>query len=489
MAMSRGFAFLLILILAVSCLITVKPAFSFTSAAENTWTGKAPMPTARDDLGVAVVNGKIYAIGGTVLVYQDAVHTESKDVGVNEVYDPATNTWTTKKPMPIPSSGFATAVYQDKIYCIGGGVTDFYNASKGNWDIKLGVGFNQVYDPATDKWENRTSMPIPEINSKASVVNGKIYLLGGHPNITLNEVYDPLADNWTSKSPMPEGFYGVPTVYSDKIYAVGRGLEGGSYDSNGHYVLTKITPMTQIYNPEKDTWTLAATTGPKFYTESFSIATSGIIAPKKIYVFYNPSDAPNNKLYMNQAYDPETGSWENGAGIPTQRNSFAVAVVDDLIYVIGGLTITFPIPTLGTNPTSVTTIYSTVEQYTPFGYGTVPPQVSLVSSETLNTTASQVSLNFTINRPVDWMSYSLDGKDNITIKGNTTITGLSAGLHNITVYAKDANGIVGGSETINFTIVKSSLTVSITAVSIVVIVFGVGLLVFYRKHCHEAVRP
>jgi hypothetical protein len=487
--MRKKTALLLVLIILSAAFVYVSKPVLGIAAKENTWTEKAPMPTARDDLSVAVVNGKIYAIGGTVIVYQDAVRTDSKDVGVNEVYDPATNTWTTKKSMPIPSSGFATAVYQDKIYCIGGGVTDFYNVSKGNWDIKLGTGFNQVYDPATDKWENLTSMPIPEINSKASVVNGKIYLLGGHPNTTLNEVYDPLADNWTSKSPMPEGFYGVPTVYSDKIYAVGQISEGGYYDSNGHYVLTKITPMTQIYNPEKDTWTLAATTGPQFYTESFSIATSGITAPKKIYVFYNPSDAPNNKLYMNQAYDPETGSWENGAGIPTQRNSFAVAVVDDLIYVIGGLTITFPVPTAGTNPTSVTTVYATVEQYTPFGYGTVPPQVTVVSSETLNTTASQVSLNFTINRPVDWMGYSLDGKDNITINGNTTITGLSTGLHNITVYAKDANENVGASETINFTITKSSPTVSIIAVSIVVIVFGVGLLVFYRKHRHEAAHP
>lgn len=191
--MKRTVALLLVIFLIASS-IEIK-SVSASTVTENTWVSKTPMPTARADLGVAVVNGKIYAIGGTVLVYQDALRTDSKEVGVNEVYDPATNTWTTKKPMPIPSSNFAVAVYQNKIYCMGGGVTDFYNVSKGNWDVKLGTGFNQVYDPATDKWENRTSMPFPEINSQANVVNGKIYLLGGHPNATLNEVYDPINDN------------------------------------------------------------------------------------------------------------------------------------------------------------------------------------------------------------------------------------------------------------------------------------------------------
>lgn len=83
---------------------------------------------------------------------------------------------------------------------------------------------------------------------------------------------------------------------------------------------------------------------------------------------------------------------------------------------------------------------------------TVPPQIRVLSpiNQTYNETS--VSLVFTVDKAVNWTSYSLDGKDNVTIAGNTTITALSAGLHNITVYAKDEFENIGASETIKFTI-------------------------------------
>ena len=70
--------------------------------------------------GVAVVNGKIYAIGGLLLKYRDKTTIQSVDVATNEEYDPATNTWSYKALMPTQRDSFAIAVYQNKIYCIGG---------------------------------------------------------------------------------------------------------------------------------------------------------------------------------------------------------------------------------------------------------------------------------------------------------------------------------------------------------------------------------
>jgi len=68
---------------------TMPPSFFIAYAQEDTWTSLAPMPTPRMDLGLAVVNNKIYAIGGqTGRGLSDIV------LDTNEMYNPATNTWT-----------------------------------------------------------------------------------------------------------------------------------------------------------------------------------------------------------------------------------------------------------------------------------------------------------------------------------------------------------------------------------------------------------
>jgi len=82
---------------------------------------------------------------------------------------------------------------------------------------------------------------------------------------------------------------------------------------------------------------------------------------------------------------------------------------------------------------------------------TGPPILKILKIGT-NTSSQQVPLNFTINEPASWMAYSLDQQTNITISGNTTLAGLSAGSHSLIVYANDTAGNMGVSETIKFTI-------------------------------------
>lgn len=136
----------------------------------------------------------------------------------------------------------------------------------------------------------------------------------------------------------------------------------------------------------------------------------------------------------------------------------------------------------------VVTYYSTVEQYTPFGYGAVLPVISVASPANWNYSSNDISLNFNVNKPVDWVVYSLDGKDNVTVTGNATLTGLSNGLHNITVYAKDAFGNMGASETITFTIAKPEPfpTLVVAVIAVTALGVGVGLAVYFKKYRRKA---
>ncbi|MCW4044623.1 MAG: hypothetical protein NWE94_03790 [Candidatus Bathyarchaeota archaeon] len=82
-----------------------------------------------------------------------------------------------------------------------------------------------------------------------------------------------------------------------------------------------------------------------------------------------------------------------------------------------------------------------------------PPTVYVSSPQNKTYDTSDVVLTFTVNEPVSWVGYSLDGQDNVTIAGNTTLSGLSKGEHALVVYAEDAAGNRGASATVYFTVV------------------------------------
>jgi N-acetylneuraminic acid mutarotase len=301
------------------------PAESAADATENSWESKAPVPISI--LGVAAVNGKVYAFASNQ-TYE---------------YNPITDTWTMKKPQPFSIHGAALAVYQNKVYTIG-----------------QGNGRTQVYDPATDTWENKTSMPTPRTQLEANVVNGKIYLIGGrtggqYSTVGLNEVYDPETDSWTTKAPIPYPVVQYASaVVDNKIYIIG-GQDEFTYPMN--------LALVQIYDSETDTWSFG-TPMPKVVWQAAAGVTSGVWAPKRIYVI---GGLPEKDLFgtdLNQVYNPENGSWTVGESMPTARFTLHVAVVNDKLYAMGGLPY-FNLEGIGSREN---------EQYTPIGYKAIPQQ-------------------------------------------------------------------------------------------------------------------
>jgi N-acetylneuraminic acid mutarotase len=324
--MSRNVALLLVLVFLTSPFIVVVKPVRGSSATENSWETKASMPEAIGGVKAAAVNGKIYVIGGEA----------------NFEYNPDTDNWTTKKPMPTARTSFEIAVYQNKIYAIGG---------SSGWTQETGTIYsdaNEVYDPATDTWETKAPMKTMRTGLEANVVNGKIYLIGGYlrenytiSNTTssLNEVYDVATDSWATKEPVPYPAYDYASaVVNNKIYVIGWN-------------------RTQIYDPETDSWSQSALS-PTAVIGAVAAATTGIRAPKRIYVISGIQGIDGSNI--TQVYNPENESWMLGEPMPTARGGLTVAVVNDLLYAIGG------------RPCGICPVLKTNEQYTPFGYGTIP---------------------------------------------------------------------------------------------------------------------
>jgi N-acetylneuraminic acid mutarotase len=127
------------------------------------------MATTRNPSLVAVVNGKIYVIGGRT---GHGFITAATNTDLVEEYDPAADTWgALKARMPTARSGGGWATYGGKIYVAGGEVAT----------AELVAAFRavEVYDVASNSWSALPSMPIPRHGVAGAVIGNQFHLVSG----------------------------------------------------------------------------------------------------------------------------------------------------------------------------------------------------------------------------------------------------------------------------------------------------------------------
>jgi hypothetical protein len=117
------------------------------------------------------------------------------------------------------------------------------------------------------------------------------------------------------------------------------------------------------------------------------------------------------------------------------------------------------------------------------------PNISIFTPQNLSYSTSDVPLIFGIDKPVSQIKYNLDNQGNVTIEGNSTLTKLSSGVHNITIYAVDKAGNAGVSMSY-FTISKvfPKEAVALSGIIVILVVVVAGLLVYFKKHKHNLVK-
>src|SRR5207237_8377281 len=108
------------------------------------WKQVSPAPEALHHLGVAAVDGKIYVVGGFAKSFRERTPVDSV-----WQYDPAADRWERRAPLPTPRGALAVAVIEGKIYAMGG---ERFSAA-GSKEKYEPVADVAVYDPKSDKWE------------------------------------------------------------------------------------------------------------------------------------------------------------------------------------------------------------------------------------------------------------------------------------------------------------------------------------------------
>ncbi len=197
----------------------------------NTWATLASMPTERAELGVGVVNGILYAVGG---------YNGYTALSTVEAYDPSTNTWSTKASMPIAQAQFAVGVINGILYAVGGQNGSFVNSAA-----------VQAYNPTTNTWSSEASLPTATADLAAGVINGILYAGGGYittssGTVVTNafEAYDPSLNTWIAKAPLPMDIagHGMGAI-SGILYVVGGGGDVIPYWN-----------MVEAYDPSANSW-------------------------------------------------------------------------------------------------------------------------------------------------------------------------------------------------------------------------------------------
>jgi N-acetylneuraminic acid mutarotase len=180
------------------------------------WTPRAKMPTPRAWVTASVVGGKCYVIGGGA----SGGFTRPPALTTVEEYDPKMNSWRTRASLPQGRSSADSAVVNGKIYVIGGGEAVW-------WDTPLHASV-AIYDPSKDQWSTGADMPTPRSGLGVAAVNGLIYAVGGSnydlDPISTNVVerYDPVKNQWTTRARMPANrHFLTASAYNGKLYAIG----------------------------------------------------------------------------------------------------------------------------------------------------------------------------------------------------------------------------------------------------------------------------
>ncbi len=263
--------------------------------ASNVWSTKTPLPSNYAYAGAAGIGNKLYFMGG-------CENSDCSSATGNEllIYDTLTSLWTNGATFQRRSLA-GVGVINGKIYVTGGQNSAY-----------IGESALQIYDPASNLWTTAQSMPIGRLQCGATVINGKLYVVGGYDGNPATPfgslvVYDPTTDSWTTKTSMPTPRLGLGAAsVGGLLYAIDGVTASGT-----------ATNLVEVYNPATDSWSTGAPT----------LIAHNLAQPVTINgtIYLAGSSPQNNAITNAESYTPQNSLWSSSSPTMASINTNGVA--------------------------------------------------------------------------------------------------------------------------------------------------------------------
>lgn len=191
------------------------------------------MPEPRGEHVSAAAGERIFVIGGRVPMMPGAVgFANLRDSATALVYDPPSDSWEHIASHSVASNSAAAAVIDGKIYVVGG--RSYCELDDGSWQ-NVNSRVLEVYNPAGDNWQTLAAMPNAQGGLAAASFGCKLHVFGGEQWIPELEVfpdvwvYDPDANEWAPTTSMPTPRNGLAAVaLTDRIFVFGGAAKAGA---------------------------------------------------------------------------------------------------------------------------------------------------------------------------------------------------------------------------------------------------------------------
>ncbi len=332
--------------------------------AADTWQRLPEMPTARGGLGAALVDGRLFAVGG---------ETTTRALGTVESYDVARRAWSRAPAMRSPRHGIAVAAVGRSLYALGGAPKPGHASAVATAEATRLV---RARSTGASTWRRLAAMPSARQNMAGTVLDGTIWVVGGlGAGSTAShrvEGYDPVIGGWKSAPALPVRLHHEMVVtYKGEIVVIGGWIPQGSDQSaqvsdrvfalrGGKWVQLpslrrpraagaaavvgdrivvaggqdggRLVDTTEVFDGTK--WSQGA--GIPTPREHLAAAADG----KYLYAVGGRNLSPDKNSAALERYDPAADAWQRLPEMPTARGGLGAALVDGRLFAVGGETTT-----------------------------------------------------------------------------------------------------------------------------------------------------